>query len=303
MSGQAQAIKNLSRTRWIRRASARIRGLAPDTQWHILTTIDTPLILHQALNRNSLNCPNFPMNLPFPLDNVRIILSHTSHPGNIGATVRAMKTMGLTSLYLVNPKSFPDKAADIRAVGARDILNQVQVCTTMDQALDGTMLAAAVTARARGLPHDTYDSRQGAQALLAYARTHPVALLFGAETAGLTTAEVSKCQMTIHIPTNPDYSSLNLASAVQVMAYELRMALPATEAQQQLTTTPAVFNDIELFYAHLEKVMVRTNFLDPEEPKRLMQRMRRLFSRARLEKEEVCILRGILSAAEKQMDK
>ncbi|MDP1559543.1 MAG: RNA methyltransferase [Nitrosomonas sp.] len=243
------------------------------------------------------------MNTLCPLDNVRIILSHTSHPGNIGAAVRAMKTMGLTSLYLVNPKSFPDKAADIRAVGARDILDQVQICTDMDQALDGTMMAAAVTARARGLPHECFDSRQGAQALLDYARMHPVALLFGAETAGLTTAEVSKCQMTIHIPTNPDYSSLNLASAVQVMAYELRMALPAVEQQPHLPRMPAAFKDIELFYQHLEQVMVRTNFLNPEEPKRLMQRMRRLFSRARLEKDEVNILRGILSAAEKQMDK
>tara|TARA_R110002073_G_scaffold325903_4_gene505380 strand:+ start:1815 stop:2546 length:732 start_codon:yes stop_codon:yes gene_type:complete len=243
------------------------------------------------------------MNLSSPLDNVRIILSHTSHPGNIGAAARAMKTMGLTSLYLVNPKLFPDKAADIRAVGARDILDQVPICTDIDEALDGTMMAAAVTARSRGLPHETFDSHQGAKTLLDYARDHPVALVFGAETAGLTTTDVSKCQMTINIPTNPDYSSLNLASAVQVMAYELRMALPDIEQQAPVTRTPAKFNDIELFYHHLEQVMVRSDFLNPNEPKRLMLRMRRLFSRSRLEKEEVNILRGILSAVEKEMDK
>ncbi|MDH5553201.1 MAG: RNA methyltransferase [Nitrosomonas sp.] len=243
------------------------------------------------------------MNPSSPLDNIRIVLSHTSHPGNIGAAVRAMKTMGLTSLNLINPKSFPDKTADIRAVGARDLLNQVKVFTDIDEALDGTMMAAAVTARARGLPHETYNSRQGAEALLDYAREHPVALLFGAETAGLTTAEVSKCQMTIHIPTNPDYSSLNLASAVQVMVYELRMALPEINEEPALTRTPAGFNEMEFFYEHLEQVMVRSEFLNPTEPKRLMQRMRRLFSRARVEKEEVNILRGILTAVEKHMGK
>lgn len=243
------------------------------------------------------------MNPPSPLDNIRIVLSHTSHPGNIGAAVRAMKTMGLTSLNLINPKSFPDKTADIRAVGARDLLDQVKVFTDIDEALEGTMMAAAVTARARGLPHETYNSRQGAEALLDYAREHPVALLFGAETAGLTTAEVSKCQMTIHIPTNPDYSSLNLASAVQVMVYELRMALPEIDEEPALTTTPAGFNEMEFFYEHLEQVMVRSEFLNKNEPKRLMQRMRRLFSRARVEREEVNILRGILTAVEKHMGK
>ena len=243
------------------------------------------------------------MNPSSPLDNIRIVLSHTSHPGNIGAAVRAMKTMGLTSLNLINPKSFPDKTADIRAVGARDLLNQVKVFTDIDEALDGTMIAAAVTARARGLPHETYNSRQGAEALLDYAREHPVALLFGAETAGLTTAEVSKCQMTIHIPTNPDYSSLNLASAVQVMVYELRMALPEIDEEPALIRTPAGFNEMEFFYEHLEHVMIRSEFLNKNEPKRLMQRMRRLFSRARVEREEVNILRGILTAVEKHMDK
>lgn len=243
------------------------------------------------------------MNPSSPLDNIRIVLSHTSHPGNIGAAVRAMKTMGLTSLNLINPKSFPDKTADIRAVGARDLLDQVNVFADIDEALDGTMMAAAVTARARGLPHETYNSRQGAEALLDYAREHPVALLFGAETAGLTTAEVSKCQMTIHIPTNPDYSSLNLASAVQVMVYELRMALPEINEEPALTRTPAGFNEMEFFYEHLEQVMVRSEFLNENEPKRLMQRMRRLFSRARVEREEVNILRGILTAVEKHMSK
>lgn len=238
-----------------------------------------------------------------PLNNIRIVLSHTSHPGNIGAAARAMKTMGLSSLYLVNPKSFPDEVADARASNARDILERAVVCHSLDDALNDTVLAAAVTARSRGLPHETYDSRSGTQALLKHALAHPVALVFGAETAGLTTEEVSKCQMTVHIPANPDYSSLNLASAVQVLAYELRMASLSTEwsVEASSTVTLAAFNDIELFYDHLEQVMIYSEFLNPDEPKRLMQRIRRLFARARLEKEELNILRGILSAVEKKM--
>ncbi|SFP41020.1 tRNA/rRNA methyltransferase [Nitrosomonas cryotolerans] len=241
------------------------------------------------------------MNPSSPLENVRIVLSHTSHPGNIGATARAMKTMGLTSLYLINPKQFPDKEAEIRAVNARDILNRITICTHLDQALDNTVLAAAMTARPRGLSHAMFNSRQGAQELLNYAQKHPVALVFGAETSGLTTAEVNKCQIIVHIPTNPDYSSLNLASAVQVMAYELRMALLGIEPPPQAPGTPASFNEIELFYHHLEQAMITSDFLDPEKPRRLMQRIRRLYARARLEKEEVSILRGILSALEKKI--
>lgn len=239
------------------------------------------------------------MNPPSPLDNVRVVLSHTSHPGNIGATARAMKTMGLSALCLVNPKSFPDKEAEARAAGAWDILNSAKVCASLDQALSGTVLAAAVTARPRGLSHAVLDSRRGAQELLGHARQYPVALVFGTEMSGLTTAEVSKCQIILHIPANPDYSSLNLASAVQVVAYELRMALAEIGRLPQPANALASFDEIELLYRHLEQAMIGSGFLDPQEPKRLMQRMRRLFARTRLEKEEVNILRGILNALEK----
>lgn len=241
------------------------------------------------------------MNRPCPLDNVRIVLSHTSHPGNIGATARAMKTMGLSKLYLVNPKSFPDKEADARASNARDILEQASVVDSLEGALHDSVLAMAMTARPRDLSNRTLDVRQAARTLLDYARNSPVALVFGRESVGLTTAEMSLCQLTVHIPANPAYSSLNLAAAVQIMAYELRMAF--TEAMpsssQQLTYQPASFQDIELFYHHLEQAMIDSGFLDPKQPKRLMQRIRRMFARTQLEKEEVNILRGIISALEK----
>lgn len=245
------------------------------------------------------------MNCPSPLDNVRVVLSHTTHPGNIGATARAMKTMGLSSLYLVNPQSFPDNEADVRASNARDILEQASVLGSLEAALHDTVLAVAMTARPRDLSNRTLDARQGAKELLDYARRSPVALVFGRESSGLTTAEISKCQLTVHIPTNPAYSSLNLAAAVQVMVYELRMAFTETasgqssQAAMQAIEQLASFHDVELFYRYLERAMIDSGFLDPQQPKRLMQRIRRMFARTQLEKEEVNILRGILSALEK----
>ncbi|MDV6343516.1 RNA methyltransferase [Nitrosomonas sp. Is37] len=241
------------------------------------------------------------MNRSSPLANVRIVLSHTSHPGNIGATARAMKTMGLSTLYLVNPKSFPDNEADVRASNARDILEQASVVHSLEEALHDTVLAIAMTARPRDLSNRILDTRQAAKALLEHASQSPVALVFGRESSGLTTAEISMCQLTVHIPTNPDYSSLNLAAAVQIMAYELRMV--STETTPIPPQPPAYqlasFNEIELFYRHLEQAMIDSEFLDPRQPKRLMQRIRRMFARTQLEKEEVNILRGILNALEK----
>ncbi len=250
------------------------------------------------------------MNRPCPLDNVRIVLSHTSHPGNIGATARAMKTMGLSALYLVNPKSFPDNEADVRASNARDILERASMLGSLEEALHDTILAIAMTARPRDLSNRTLDARLAAKELLEHAAQSPVALVFGRESSGLTTAEISKCQLIVHIPTNPDYSSLNLAAAVQIMAYELRMAFTETITGQlaRPTVQPTIqtirqlasFHEIELFYRHLEQAMIDSEFLDPKQPKRLMQRIRRMFARAQLEQEEVNILRGILSALEKR---
>ncbi len=237
------------------------------------------------------------MNPASPLDNVRVVLSHTSHPGNIGAAARAMKTMGLRSLYLVNPKFFPDKEADARASNARDLLETARICNSLQAAIGDTCLAVALTARPRDLPHPTLNARQAALELIGHAQHSPVALVFGRESAGLTTDEISQCQLTVHIPANPEYASLNLAAAVQIMAYELRMALEDTiTVFQKSESNLASLQDIENFHQHLEKIMVQSGFLDPQQPKKLMRRMRRLFARARLEKEEVNILRGMLSA-------
>lgn len=235
------------------------------------------------------------------LDNVRIVLVHPTHPGNIGASARAMKTMGLSSLILVNPKRFPDREAEALASGALDVLAEARVCASLDEALSGTVLAAALSARQRELSHTAYHAKEAAGIVLEQARQHPVALVFGGEISGLSNEEIIKCQMLVHIPANPEYSSLNLAAAVQVMCYELRLALENL-APQPSEFEAASFEEVEMFYRHLEEVMVSTGYLNPDQPKRLMERLRRLFARARLEKEEVNILRGILKAFSKIVD-
>jgi tRNA/rRNA methyltransferase len=240
------------------------------------------------------------------LDKVRIVLSHTSHPGNIGAAARAMKTMGLSRLTLVNPKSFPDAEAVTRAVGADDVLERATVCGSLDEALAGTVFAVAVSARQRSIGPEPLPARQAAPEILALTDGGEVALVFGNETAGLSNAEVQRCQRTVFIPANPDYTSLNLASAVQLLCYELRLAAfdgspPVVSKAIPFASPRATNDDVERYYAHLERVMISTEFLDPQQPKRLLPKLRRLFARAELERDEVNILRGILDAMEKKI--
>lgn len=236
------------------------------------------------------------MNKPNLLKNVRVVLMHTSHPGNIGAAARAMKTMGLDALYLVKPERFPDGEATARATGASDVLERAIVCASLDDALSGTALAVAVSARRRDLSHKVLTPREVAPLILERAGTQQVALVFGNETSGLSNAEVGKCQLQTSIPANPEFSSLNLAAAVQVLTYELRSALPESANQEESARKLAKFDDMERFYVRLEGMMVDTGFLDPGEPKRLMLRIRRMFARTGMEPEELAILQGILTA-------
>jgi tRNA/rRNA methyltransferase len=235
------------------------------------------------------------------LARIRVVLSHPSHPGNIGAAARAMKTMGLTRLYLVNPKVFPDPQADAMATGAVDLLAQATVCTSLAEALAGTISATALTGRRRELATAPTWARQAAADLVVQAGGGDVALVFGNETAGLSNDEVALCRNWALIPTSPDYKSLNLAQAVQILCYELRLAVVDVGAPPTVTEAgvPASHEEVEALIAHLERVAVGSGFLDPAQPKRLIPRMRRMFSRAGLEKEEVNILRGMLSSFEK----
>jgi tRNA/rRNA methyltransferase len=240
--------------------------------------------------------------LPVPesLRRVRVVLSHTSHPGNIGSAARAMKTMGFSRLVLVNPKFFPDDQAKTMAAGADDVLAAAQVVGSLAEALSGTVLALAMTARRRELAVEPLWARGGAAELAAVAAQGEVALVFGNETAGLSNDELAQCARWALIPANPEYSSLNLAAAVQIMCYELRLALLGGSASPPPAIAgagvPAAHEEVDGLIVHLEQAAVSSGFLDPERPGRLMLRLRRLFGRAGLEKEEVNILRGLLAS-------
>jgi tRNA/rRNA methyltransferase len=231
------------------------------------------------------------------LGRVRVVLSRTTHPGNIGAAARALKTMGLRRLVLVDPRHFPDPQAEAMAVGADDVLAQARVCPTLDGALAGATLAIALTARRRDLSPLAVDARGAAELAVAEVCTGgEVAFVFGTEMAGLSNDEVIRCHRVAHIAADPGFSSLNLAAAVQVVAYELRMAAIAPGPFDTDRTPPATFEEVEGLFAHLEASMVASGFLDPYNPRRLMERLRRLFGRSRLESQEVNILRGMLAA-------
>lgn len=246
------------------------------------------------------------------LRRVRVVMSHTSHPGNIGAAARAMKTMGLSQLVLVNPRLFKVDGqlhtdAVAMAAGADDVLNEARVVSSLEEALQGTTLVAAMTARRRDLMAPMQWPRDAAPMLLAevnqaaqsMAEQGEVAIVFGNETSGLSNEELARCQIPVMIPAQTGFSSLNVAAAVQVMCYELRVAsLQRNAAPPQTVLERAPHDDVERLMEHFERAMVGSGFLDPASPKRLMLRLRRLFARTALEREEVNILRGMLDAFE-----
>ena len=213
--------------------------------------------------------------------------------------------MGLSRLYLVQPLCSIDEVAVARAAGADDVLATASVSSSLEGALTGCVQAVALSARLRDLGPAAVGVREAVGPLLAQVANGDVALVFGNETSGLSNDELQRCQQAVTIPSNPDYSSLNLGAAVQVMAYELRMAAhaglppgPATQATP-FSSPPAAIDEIERFYAHLERALTHTGFHDPARPRRLLPKLRRLFGRTALEKEEINILRGILDSIEK----
>lgn len=230
------------------------------------------------------------------LDSIRIVLVATSHPGNIGSTARAMKTMGLQRLYLVSPKVFPDQRAHELAAGADDILQQAIVVNSLTEALTGCHMAFATSARPRDLALPGLTPESMAMLVNKTQDETEIAMVFGREHAGLTNDELLQCHYHVNIPSNPDYSSLNLSQAVQIIAYELRMKLLSPPVEVTLPQDNlATIEEIEQFYAQLQDVLIAIDFLKPSNPKKLVQRLRRLFNRSRLESVEVNILRGILT--------
>ena len=234
------------------------------------------------------------------LTNIRIVLVNTSHPGNIGACARAMKTMTLSSLYLVQPRTFPSDEATARASGATDVLAEAQVFETLDEALAGCGLVIGTSARQRTIAWPELTPRECAQQVIAQCVRTPVALVFGREHSGLTNSELERCNALVCIPSNPDFSSLNIAAAAQILAYEIRLASLETIPHEISETEdiPATAAEMDLLYTHMQQALTDIGFLDPANPRQLMRRLRRLFNRPQLDKIEVNILRGILAAAQ-----
>lgn len=244
------------------------------------------------------------------LQNVRVVLVNTSHPGNIGGAARAMKNMGLSRLVLVDPIEFPSSEAVARASGATDVLDDAQVVATLEEALVGCSVAFGTSARDRRIPWPLLDPREtGAVCVEQVGADAEVALVFGREYAGLTNEELQRCHYHVHIPSNPEFSSLNLAAAVQVLAYEVRMAwlaasgqpskLAKQETTSMLNAQPVTADELEHYYGHLEQTLVDIGFLDPAKPRHLMPRLRRLYGRSGISKLEMNILRGILTETQK----
>ena len=259
---------------------------------------------------------------PDVLANVRVVLVAPTHPGNIGAVARAMRTMGLRDLWLVRPRRFPSAEATERAAGAFEVLDRARIAGDLSEALADCGWAVAATARPRRLEWMQLDPDEAARELVSRARVGPVAAVFGRESTGLSNDEVDRCQAVLRIPTEPDFRSLNLAGAVQIAAYEVaraaaRTEAPATgEAGMTVPTGPGAgagenrrdaeeerpgavtAGDLEGLFTHFETALADIGYFDPERPRLLMRRLRRLIVRADIDRAELNILRGILTAAQ-----
>lgn len=240
-------------------------------------------------------------------DHIRIVLVNTTHPGNIGGVARAMKNMGISDLCLVEPKCFPHPDADARASGATDILERARVVATLDEAIADCGLVFGTSARQRHIPWPLVNPRELAAIAAPLAGKAKVAVIFGREDRGLTNEELQRCHHHVHIPAVESFSSLNIAAAVQVITYELRMAALELEPLQrpqwgtEWDIELAEQRELELMFDHLERTLVEVEFLDPDNPRQLMPRLRRLFQRAVPDKVEVNVLRGILTAVQRRI--
>jgi len=239
-----------------------------------------------------------------PLSNIRIVLVRPTHPGNIGAAARAMKNMSLRSLYLVAPESYPSPQAMDRAAGAIDLLRDAVICDTLDMALKDCHLVMGTTARQRRIEWPGLEPDDCARRLLDGALEGPVALLFGQERTGLLNTELDRCHFVVTIAADKDFSSLNLACAVQILAYEIyraSQAYPGAHVSDFRDGRPVKGEEMQLFYRHLREVLEQVGFLDPRNPRLLMRRLARLFNRAGLDHNELNIMRGILTSVQQNL--
>lgn len=246
------------------------------------------------------------------LERIRIVMVNTSHAGNVGAAARAMKTMGLSNLWLVEPLDFPNGKETAMASGATDLLSRAQVVATLDEALAGCGLVLGASARQRRIPWPHVDAARGAALALAQAANSDIAILFGREQSGLSNDELQRCHVHVEIPGNPEYPVLNVASAIQVVSYELRKQWLAAQAAPgqpdqapqmpvelvRWDDVPASADRLEQFFVHCEQTLLEIGFFEADTPKKLMARVRRLFMRARPDERELRMLRGMLASAQ-----
>lgn len=258
-------------------------------------------ISRMSAQTDSASVPEAP---PSPLANLRVVLVSTQHPGNIGSVARAMLTMGLTELVLVNPERYPHPQARATAAGALEVLERARVTASLDEALVGCGWVVGLSARVRHLGDEPLTPWATAERALGLSASAPVALVFGCERTGLTNEELDRCHARALIPANPGYTSLNLSQAVQIMAYELRKAafpeVPKVSGKEgHPWYEPPSADDLERYYEHLQRILLSTGFLDPANPRHLMRRLRQFYGRAMPDRNELNILRGILTSFER----
>lgn len=240
------------------------------------------------------------------LERVKVVLVGTTHSGNIGSAARAMKVMGLSQMVLVDPQCQVDAQAIALAAGASEIALNAQIYPTLEAAVADCGLVVGTSARSRTLEWPMLEPRECGEKLISEANQHSVAIVFGRERTGLTNDELQLCHYHVCVPANPEYSSLNLAMAVQLLSYEVRMAYLTLQQSSQSSTLQEEYprhQELERFYAHLEQVIMQTEFISAQQPGQVMNKLRRMFTRARPEAQEINILRGILTSVQKSISR
>ncbi|HDV5294637.1 TPA: tRNA (cytosine(32)/uridine(32)-2'-O)-methyltransferase TrmJ [Vibrio cholerae] len=240
------------------------------------------------------------------LERMKVVLVGTTHSGNIGSAARAMKVMGLSQMVLVDPQCQVDAQAIALAAGASEIALNAQIYPTLEAAVADCGLVVGTSARSRTLEWPMLEPRECGEKLISEANQHSVAMVFGRERTGLTNDELQLCHYHVCVPANPEYSSLNLAMAVQLLSYEVRMAYLALQQSSQSSTLQEEYprhQELERFYAHLEQVIMQTEFISAQQPGQVMNKLRRMFTRARPEAQEINILRGILTSVQKSISR
>ena len=238
------------------------------------------------------------------LSNIRIVLINTFHPGNIGAIARAMKNMGLSNLYLVDPNDYPSDEATSRAAGAVDLLENATVVNTLEEAISECSLVVGTSARHRTFQLPIMNARECAQSAVIEAINQPIAIVFGREKTGLLNEEISQCHRQVYIDANDEYPVLNISQAVQIIAYEIWMAEQDKDIKDkiELVEYPPK-SDMDLFHSHLEETLYDINFVNKNHPGKILEKLQRFFNRSRPEKAELGILRGVLAAVQRETDK